>query len=375
MIAVHPRAIAGSRARWLAALLLGPSCANDAIQIGSASDSSTGTSDPHDFPPTGAVPTTSTSGDTSTATTSSAAATGGQGGSGGDADATTASTAEPTPDPVCGDGVLDPSEECEPIEQGKDDCGCNAQTCRPPECGNGVQEPCEECDLGPMNGVDQYDGCTAGTCKRMAHCGDQIVDAPDELCDEGESGGLDDEANIPCSGNCTWVGRAVFVTRAKFSGDLGGIVGADGKCRDAAKAAGRPDFAGYRAWLSDGASSPLQTFQLQNTKGAPYYRLGKVKGLAADFASLVGGGPAYPIDHDEFGVAITDGEVRVWTNTTAAGQVASNAAHCNNWSSADGSWKGRVGLLNESGPAWTEGFNTLWDCNFARRLYCFQDAP
>ena len=52
----------------------------------------------------------------------------------------------------------------------------------------------------------------------------------------------------------------VFVTSQTFTGNLGGIAGADQKCQDLADAAGLPGI--YKAWLadSDPASAPAQPF-------------------------------------------------------------------------------------------------------------------
>lgn len=369
MSALPPRGLGRSRGRWLPALLLGTACNPPPTGSASTTDAElSGPAEPtsQDTPPT-------TTGDelsTSPPTTS----TDSQGGSGGGSGATTSSTSDSTGGPVCGDGVIDPTEGCEPAVPGVDDCKCHAQTCEPFACGNGTIEPCEECDLGADNGLDKYNGCTSA-CKRMAHCGDKNLDAPDEVCDAGESGGPVDGTDVKCSGLCKWVGRAVFVTRAQFTGDLGGLAGADLKCRNAAAAAGLDNPGDYRAWLSNSDDSPLTTFTTQSDENAPYYRLGDVQVLAPDFSSLVSSGLAYPIEYDEDGKLVDDGKPMVWTNTTATGKFANNAAHCNNWSSAEDSWKGWHGYLNQTGPAWTEGSKSLLHCNLSAHLYCFQDAP
>jgi fibro-slime domain-containing protein len=50
-------------------------------------------------------------------------------------------------------------------------------------CGDGIIAGKEECDDGDKNGAAGYGGCT-NNCKRGSYCGDGIVDAPDEDCDD-----------------------------------------------------------------------------------------------------------------------------------------------------------------------------------------------
>ncbi|WP_428261385.1 DUF4215 domain-containing protein [Haliangium sp.] len=93
--------------------------------------------------------------------------------------------ADPAAEPRCGDGVLDPGEDCDDGNQASND-GCDSE-CRleaePDRCGNGVVDPGEGCDDGNQaNG----DGCDA-ECQLEAEpgrCGDGTVD-PDEACDDG----------------------------------------------------------------------------------------------------------------------------------------------------------------------------------------------
>lgn len=86
----------------------------------------------------------------------------------------------------CGNGVLDPGEECDGAV-GAGPFGCSPE-CFQVACGNGRLDPGEECDDG--NGSDA-DHCTSGnpdpsTCK-LARCGDGHVDTLGgaEACDDG----------------------------------------------------------------------------------------------------------------------------------------------------------------------------------------------
>jgi fibro-slime domain-containing protein len=53
-----------------------------------------------------------------------------------------------------------------------------------PACGDGVVTSNEQCDLGRKANTGDYDGCTAA-CKRGPHCGDSVVQSPNEACDDG----------------------------------------------------------------------------------------------------------------------------------------------------------------------------------------------
>ncbi len=102
--------------------------------------------------------------------------------------------------PVCGDGTLDPGETCDPPG---DPAGASGNICRSDctVCGDGIQDPGEECDDGNSNNLD---GCR-NDCS-IPTCGDGILD-PGETCDPpgspaGASGNL-------CRGDCTVCGDGI----------------------------------------------------------------------------------------------------------------------------------------------------------------------
>lgn len=116
----------------------------------------------------------------------------------------------------CGDGQLDPDEEC---DQGIDTLDCVA--CHAPVCGNGVVDGDERCDLGNLNGRPEVSGTQESEDRNLAHCdpatvealcpdpgpcnlicespmcGDGILKQSDEECDEGADNGGD-----ACSQQC-----------------------------------------------------------------------------------------------------------------------------------------------------------------------------
>jgi cysteine-rich repeat protein len=77
------------------------------------------------------------------------------------------------PDPVCGDGNVDPGEECDGGDNCADDCTL------PPFCGDGNVDPGEECDDG--NSTDG-DGCSAACAEEATAA--LCEAAPADACEE-----------------------------------------------------------------------------------------------------------------------------------------------------------------------------------------------
>ncbi|MEM6996328.1 MAG: DUF4215 domain-containing protein [Myxococcota bacterium] len=146
-----------------------------------------------------------------------------------------------TPDPECGNGLLESGETCEgmPVPEGCDPASCTVQAdymCLPPPpepsddgatgggtgaaaapewsstctllavCGNGVVEEGEECDdedTSPNDGCNETcqieDGFScAGEPSDCAACGDGFVD-PGEECDAGENLGNTTPGCMDCT--------------------------------------------------------------------------------------------------------------------------------------------------------------------------------
>jgi cysteine-rich repeat protein len=100
---------------------------------------------------------------------------------------------DPTGDTTCGDGVVDPGEQCDLGPQNSD-AGVCTTGCTLAECGDGVvYEGFEECDDGNSSNTDD---CVHG-CK-LATCGDGFVHAGVEECDDGN-----DVENDSCTSACT----------------------------------------------------------------------------------------------------------------------------------------------------------------------------
>jgi hypothetical protein len=125
----------------------------------------------------------------------------------------------------------------------------------------------------------------------------------------------------------------VFVTNATFSGDLGGLAGADAKCQAAASAANLSGT--YRAWLSTTASSPAADATFTKASG-PYRRVDGVQ-VVADWADLTDGTLGAAIRVTETGTQLFNNSV--WTHTLPDG-TAGGVAHggdCAGWTEGSGS--------------------------------------
>ncbi len=101
---------------------------------------------------------------------------------------------------VCGDGTVDPGEDCDDGNTTDDGNGCSPTCTRVGACGDGSLEALfEDCDDG--NTTDDGNGCSP-TCTRVGACGDGALEALFEDCDDGNT---TDDGN-GCSAICTRVG-------------------------------------------------------------------------------------------------------------------------------------------------------------------------
>jgi cysteine-rich repeat protein len=97
------------------------------------------------------------------------------------------------PGGFCGDGILQGAEECDAGAENSDGAygGCSTH-CRYLVCGDGIVKGAEECDLGTAENTAVYGdhtGCTSA-CALPHFCGDWYVDAASgEECDNGSLNG------------------------------------------------------------------------------------------------------------------------------------------------------------------------------------------
>lgn len=157
--------------------------------------------------------------------------------------------------------------------------------------------------------------------------------------------------------------KTVFITSATVTGALGGIAGADALCNSLAAASSLPGT--YKAWLSDGTSSPATTF----TKNYSYLLPDGTTIVAYSWADLTDGSLAHNIDQTESGSGVIN--VLVMTNTNTDGTTVVDGA-CQNFTSDSENEYLRLGI-NEPTADWTTyATGPCLSTFYAYQLYCFE---
>ena len=227
-----------------------------------------------------------------------------------------------------------------------------------PLCGDGVLDPGEECDRGAALNAD--DGMCLLDCL-LATCGDGHVFAKVEECDD---------KNLVPSDGCHQCGRTriIFVTSDVYlPGQFMGLGGADQRCRSLAAQAGLKNFAGFKAWLSDSKTSARDRM----VHGRGRYEL--VNGLlvADSWDALVASTLQNPINATE---QSQTHENAVWTATNADGTTAAGADHCLDWTYTGVQHAAHWGANSEISPSWTNADTNTnpTDCVSGRPIYCFE---
>ncbi len=167
----------------------------------------------------------------------------------------------------------------------------------------------------------------------------------------------------------------VFVTSTSYSGNLGGLSGADNKCRELAISAGLQGT--YKAWLSYTVTSAKSRISHSNY---PYVNvIGET--IANNWNDLTDGSLDNSINIDETGKRLT-ANVGAWTGTTSDGSISNVSGindNCNSWTNATNN-NGVYGWANHPlgalsvGPGWTSAshVNCAVSDSFPLHLYCIQ---
>ena len=190
-------------------------------------------------------------------------------------------------------------------------------------------------------------------------CGNGKLEANEE-CDDGNL-----ENGDGCESNCKVTNRIVFITSNSYTGNMGGLDGADSICNQLASAAQLTGT--YKAWLSDDTSSPAGRFthygQFVLVDGDP---------VANDWEDLTDGTIMNPINIDENGNNFPEEYFYVWSNTDSDGSVYETTSICLNWTTDSPDERGRGAYPALTDYRWTRPTYTNNCGNTIFRIYCFE---
>lgn len=283
-------------------------------------------------------------------------------------------------------GPCDLAEACTGVDAAcPNDALALGTTCR---ASAGVCDPEETCDGShPACPVDARSGAAtvcrslSGSCDVAESCDGVAVSCPADgfladgasascgayLCGGAATCPSTCVATADCAGGFTCVdgtcqvAKVVFAA-AGYTGNLGGLAGADAICQARAQAIALPGT--FRAWLSTATVSAAS--RLSHHTG-PYVLITGVK-VADDWADLTDGTLDHAINRTPEGYDIT-GTQQARTGTTELG-ASHPTGDCNGWTSAATNLFVRVGRVAQSSSLWSTAVND--NCFTNSFIYCVE---
>jgi hypothetical protein len=247
------------------------------------------------------------------------------------------------------------------------------------EDGDGLGRECDECEMDPDNDAD-FDGLCADEDPCPLDWLNQDADQ-DGLCDQDDDpcptdptntdtdgdGACDDTDPCPTlnpddpdgDGACGTTYK-VFLSATAWTGNLGGISGADSKCAAEAATAGLSGR--WFAWVSTPAQGARARFAAQGVTG-PWKRTDGLP-VAVNLSDLADGALANPIQRNQHGAAVSG---NAWTGTLANAEP--DLAHCSSWTAGTAGSLGGQGSSSSATTTWTAVVSV--PCSTMARLYCF----
>lgn len=188
-------------------------------------------------------------------------------------------------------------------------------------------------------------------------CGNAVVESG-ESCDDGND--LPDDGCKACVKD-----SIIFVSSELYQGfAIGGILGADQRCRSLAAKAGLSRFETYKAWLS----TPTMAVEERLIHSPGRYVLANGIVVAPDWVGLTTMPLASPIMVDEN--SQTQDYV-AWTGTLASGKATPGASFCGDWDDSSGeTFHGGTGLTSAVDSTWS--FFEDAECGAELSLYCVE---
>jgi hypothetical protein len=153
-------------------------------------------------------------------------------------------------------------------------------------------------------------------------------------------------------------GKRIFVTSTLMNGMIGGVLGADARCKAAAEKLG----GNFVAWLSVANSPALGRI----VSDGPWLLVDRQTRVFGSRAALADGKPLAAIDRDESGRRVENDFV--WTGTGKGGGVSTS--NCSEFTSGSVGTAGTVGRVGVNDERWTQ--DTIRVCADLARLYCIE---
>lgn len=254
--------------------------------------------------------------------------------------------------------------QCTALKTDRTSCGSCGIVCAPGfVCADGQCALSCPSTLTTCPGVAGAEPVCTSLASDPSHCG-----ACDHACTVGTHPACTAGLCAPCAdGSC----RVVFVTSTSYSGQLGGLPGADTRCQQRALAAGLTGV--YRAWLS---ASTISASERLTHAVVPYLRTDGAT-VANDWTDLTSGSIRAFIDRTELGLPLASGTTKVYTGTRGDGFAVSilqpdagASPTCGDWTDGSVSTLGRTGILDDLDDEWTDA--AFSPCDTQGALYCVQ---
>jgi hypothetical protein len=162
------------------------------------------------------------------------------------------------------------------------------------------------------------------------------------------------------------INKIVFVSSETYTGNLGGISGANDKCDQLAQNAGLTGS--YKAWISNSKSTPATTF---NRSKGPYVLVDQTI-VANNWNDLTDSILNKSINLTESG-ALVNALSKAWTNTHPDGSIISltTTESCSDFTSVDAQYTAVTGtIVLYYSSEWTRHNST--SCQESHYIYCIQ---
>jgi len=279
----------------------------------------------------------------------------------------------------CAPGESPCGNDCVNLATDSLHCGACEKACASETACQGAR--CVSICATPLSSCGDYCVDLQNDLANCASCGHgcPTVAGADSLCENarctivcrGATSNCDGDILNGCETPLAHCRKRVFVSSALYTGDLGGLAGADAKCQALADAAAIGGT--YKAWLSDDTVSAADRF----THSTDSYVLLSGREVAADWNALVSF-MVQPIDETELrGVptatpglhAPCNDAPAVMTGTLGDGSIDQGAT-CNSWTDGT-SFFVDVGNTNYGASLWTAHCASDW-CGVPMHIYCFE---